>query len=340
MKNASTTRNNDAPQKTAEGTPAPNSTANPALGHALGLFTSFVWGITFVSTKVLLESFQPFEILLLRFAVGFLFLCCLSPRFLRMKARRDHLFFALAGLTGVLGYFLLENTALTYTTASNVSVITSTAPLFIALVAAALGRERPHWPTFIPGFILAICGIAFISFSGNEGPLSLGPGELLAVGGAALWGVYSNVLAHLRDRGYGTVECVKRIMVWGLLFMLALSPFMGVTWDFSRLTNWTNLGNVAFLGLVASGICYVTWTMAIRHLGASKAGAYIYLQPAFTIITAMIFLGETLTWRIALGLVLVLAGLLLSEGRFGQAKQEAKANVAETPAAATREERQ
>lgn len=296
-------------------------TQSRAAGHATGLFTGIVWGLTFVSTKVLLASFAPFEILFMRFALAFLALWFVRPRILRIRPghRSDELLFAACGLTGVVGYFLLENTGLMFAPASNVSVVTSTAPLFIAIVATAIGRERGLRPAFILGFVLAITGIALISLSGSAGEgFRLGKGELLALGGAATWGVYANLQATLTDRGYDTIAAIKRIFAWGLAFLVLLAPFMGLTWDFSRLANLTNLGNLLFLGLVASGLCYITWAFTVDRLGASHAGGYIYVQPAVTIIAAMLFLGEQFTWRIGLGLVLVLAGLLLSEGRFSR----------------------
>ena len=295
--------------------------ASRAAGHLAGLFTGVVWGLTFVSTKVLLGDFTPFEILFFRFLAAFLVLWLVRPRLLRLRSGHafDEVLFAVAGLTGVVGYFMLENTALVFAEASHVSVVTSTSPLFIAIIAALQNRERGIRPLFVVGFVLAITGIALISFSGQEGDaagLAIGTGELLALGGAILWGVYSNILGVIADRGYETIASIKRIFAWGLAFMVLLAPFLGLTWDFSRFLVSENLANMLFLGLVASGVCYITWSFTVNRLGASSAGAYIYLQPAVTIVAAVLFLGEAFTWRIGLGLVLVLAGLLLSEGRF------------------------
>ena len=84
------------------------------LPHIAALFTMFVWGLTFVSTKVLLNYLNPIEILFARTVLGFLALCLLRPRILRTKTRSHELMFALAGLTGAFGYYLAENTALQF----------------------------------------------------------------------------------------------------------------------------------------------------------------------------------------------------------------------------------
>lgn len=95
-------------------------TRKTAAGHSAALFTVLVWGTTFISTKVLLVEFQPIEILFFRFVLGLLALWAVCPRPLRGTTRRQELVFAGAGLCGVCLYYLLENIALTYTSASHV----------------------------------------------------------------------------------------------------------------------------------------------------------------------------------------------------------------------------
>ena len=113
-------------------------------GHLVALCTVFVWGTTFVSTKVLLRDFVPIEILFFRFLLGFCALALIYPRMTRLRERRHELLFMGAGLTGITLYFLLENIALSHTLASNVGVICSLAPFFTAVAAYVLLRgERP-----------------------------------------------------------------------------------------------------------------------------------------------------------------------------------------------------
>ena len=103
------------------------------IGHLIALFTVGVWGTTFIATKILLGSFSPIEILLIRFLIGFLCLSIACPHVLHLKNKRQELYFAAAGLCGVTLYFLFENIALTYTMASNVGVIVAISPFFTAL---------------------------------------------------------------------------------------------------------------------------------------------------------------------------------------------------------------
>jgi len=71
--------------------------------------------------------------------------------------------------------------------------------------------------------------------------------------------------------------------------------------------------NILFLGLCASALCFVTWNLAVRLLGAVKTSIYIYLVPVITAVTSVIVLSERITWISALGTILTLAGLFISE---------------------------
>ena len=55
-------------------------------GHMAAIFTMLIWGTTFISTKVLLESLSPLEILVLRFVAGYIFLWLIRPVPLKMKS--------------------------------------------------------------------------------------------------------------------------------------------------------------------------------------------------------------------------------------------------------------
>ena len=135
-------------------------------GHAAALLTIFLWGTTFISTKVLLTGLRPVEVLFLRFALGFAALCLLYPQRLRLAGRRQELWFAAAGLCGVTLYFLLENIALTCTLASNVGVLVSVSPMLTALLSHFLLRRERLRPLFFAGLAVALAGVAMVSYNG------------------------------------------------------------------------------------------------------------------------------------------------------------------------------
>ena len=281
-------------------------------GHALAVFTVVVWATTFVSTKVLLRAFTPLEIMIARFALGFLALLIAGKGLMKAQKKQHELLFALAGLTGVTLYFLMENIALTYISASLVGVIVAAAPLFTALVAALALRERLNrW--FFLGFICAMAGVALSSLAGVS-ELDLNPlGALLGVGVAFVWGVYSVIIRKLGTMGYRTVPLTCRIFGYGLLFLLIPACMEGFPAPASAWIEPLYAANLLFLGLCASATCFVTWNRAVFLLGPVKTSVYIYAQPVITILSSALILGETMTPVMWLGTALALAGLILSE---------------------------
>lgn len=288
---------------------------NNIKGHIAALFTVFVWGTTFISTKVLLEGFTPIEILFYRFLMGFVILNLIYPKKLYIKEKKQEILFAGAGICGVTLYYLFENVALTYTMASNVSVILSVAPFFTAVFSYIFLKERKKIGiNFIMGFVLAIAGICLISFNGEE--IKFNPaGDILAVGAAVIWAMYSVITRKIGEYGYNVVQVTRRIFAYGLLFMLPFLFVFDFELDLYRFTDKVYVGNIMFLGLGASALCFVTWNMAVKMLGAVKTSVYIYLSPVVTIITAFIILGERMTYLSIAGTVLTLGGLILSESK-------------------------
>ena len=204
--------------------------------------------------------------------------------------------------------------ALTHTLAANAAVIVATAPFLTALLARLLLGESLQ-PRFFLGFACALGGIICISI--NSGAvLRLNPlGDLLAFLAALTWAFYSIFTRKVSQCGYNMVQATRRIFCWGLLFMLPVLPLTGVRWDLSRFADPVLLGNLLFLGLGASALCFATWNYSIKILGAVKTSVYIYLVPVVAVITAMLILHEPLTWLAALGMGLVLLGLGISESR-------------------------
>ena len=289
---------------------------NTARGHLAALLTIAIWGTTFISTKVLLEDFQPVEILFIRFLMGYLALWIACPRRLRGVTGRQEGLFALAGLCGVCLYYLLENIALTYTMASNVGVIISVSPCFTALLTHFLmrGEDRLR-PTFFAGFAVAMAGICLISFNGSALALDL-RGDLLALLAAFVWACYALLTRKIGALGHPTVLTTRRTFFYGLVFMLPALALSGARPDLARLLDPVDLGNLLFLGLGASALCFVTWTVAVRELGAVRTSVYIYLVPVITVAASVAILDEPFTWMTGAGTALTLMGLLLSEGRF------------------------
>ena len=282
-------------------------------GHLCALLTIIIWGTTFISTKILLVDFQPVEILFFRFVMGLLALLIIYPHRLKTTTKRQELTFALAGLYGICLYYLLENIALTYTMASNVGVIISVAPFFTAIMSHLFLKEEGKLrANFFIGFVVAMIGIFLISFNGSK--LELNPvGDLLALLAAFVWACYSILTKKISSYGYHTILTTRRVFFYGILFMIPTLFMFDFHLELSRFTNPVYLFNIIFLGLGASALCFVSWNLAVKVLGAVKTSIYIYMVPVITVVTSTLILHEQITALSIIGTLLTLAGLFLSE---------------------------
>ena len=307
-------------------------------GLFLAALSIFLWGITFVNTKYLLKDFSSLEILFFRFLMAYVGLWIMRPKVEKI-AWRDNIYFALAGLSGVVLYQLSENIAIHFTNASNVSVIVSICPLFTAIVSQIFLKERHLSVWFVVGFFVAIFGVSLVCFNGNA--LSFNPkGDLLALFSAVCWGFYSMFISILNKKKYDKVCSTRRIFFFAVLIMIPLVVFGGTnvaaanggqagdfiksfSFDmdksvnaarFSKLLNWVNL---IFLGVFASGLCFTMWSKACQIIGTVKVSCGLYLIPIVTTVFAFFALGERVTLLSAAGTAITIAGLFLSEKKEG-----------------------
>lgn len=282
-------------------------------GHFLGLFCAVVWGATFISTKVLLEYLSPLQILFSRFLLGYIALWCLYPHRSPKYGRKAQLLFALAGFLGTFLYFLMENVALQHTTASNVGVLVSLAPLFTAAVSKLENPKLTLSLQFFVGAVLSFVGVLLIVFGDNMSLVINPLGDTLALGAAFVWALYSIVLNKLSVYKALILVSTRTIFGYGLIFIVA-----GVLYadDFPgseillKTEVWSNL---IFLGFIACAARYSMWTMAVETIGPDRTALYLYLVPVICLVCSYLILGENLTAWSAAGTFLVLFGLILSQ---------------------------
>lgn len=269
-------------------------------GHFLGLFCAVVWGATFISTKVLLEYLSPLQILFSRFLLGYIALWCLYPHRSPKYGRKAQLLFALAGFLGTFLYFLMENVALQHTTASNVGVLVSLAPLFTAAVSKLENPKLTLSLQFFVGAVLSFVGVLLIVFGDNMSLVINPLGDTLALGAAFVWALYSIVLNKLSVYKAPILVSTRTIFGYGLIFIVA-----GVLYadDFPgseillKTEVWSNL---IFLGFIACAARYSMWTMAVETIGPDRTALYLYLEPVICLVCSYLILGENLTaWSAA-----------------------------------------
>ena len=300
-------------------------------GLAIAVPTILVWGVTFVDTKALLADFSALEILVVRFTMAYAALWAMCPRRLRGVPARDEAVFALAGLSGATLYQFVENLAIHWTNASNVSIIVSVCPMLTALASQALLGEKVLTRRFAAGFVIAMAGVAMVSLDGVKSFRFRPAGDLCALGASASWAAYSVLVTRINARGYPPLAAIRRVFFWALVAAVppvaygllrpdaAAAVSCGIDLGaaanaarFASLPNWLHLG---FLGILASAVCFAAWNAACERLGTVRATVGIYMIPAVTVLFAWLLLGERLTGTGAAGAVLTLAGVVLSGRR-------------------------
>ena len=297
-------------------------------GLALVTFTLLVWGVTFVNTRALLPDFSALEIQVLRFTLGYAALWCICPRRVSV-AQGDEWLFVGMGLTGVAIYQLLENCAIHYTNASNVSILVSLCPMATALLAWMLGRGRRPSLRFFIGFVVAIVGVVMVCMNGLHAFHFHPLGDLMAFCAMLSWGLYSMFVDMVNVKGYPQVFVIRRMFFWALV-VTAPVVFFGLTQtgrtvlngsfavsldlatNGARFASGLNLLNIGFLGLLASAACFVVWNMACETLGTVRCTVALYLIPVVTVVFAAVFLGERMTVVSLVGSMLILGGVVLS----------------------------
>lgn len=284
-----------------------------ALAMLVALVVVFIWGETFISTKVLItKGLMPADIFIYRFTLAYICLWAFSPKKLWCDTLKDELIMVLLGIFGGSLYFLSENTALNFSTASNVSILVCSAPLLTALLVSLFYRDERMKLRQITGSLIAFAGMALVVLNGSR-VLHLNPlGDLLAVAAALTWGFYSLFMKNVSDK-YGVRLITRKVFGYGLLTMLPyffiVSPLNTDTAILSQPAVW---GNLVYLGLVASLICFLAWNWCLPRLGTVRTTNLIYSQPFFTMLIAYIILGERITWMAVIGTIILIGGMMMA----------------------------
>lgn len=303
-----------------------SSACPKSLGVLLAVVIIFIWGITFVSTKYLLKNFSALEILFVRFILAYIGLWCIKPKFLKLKNKRDEVWFLLAGLSGIIIYQMTENAAISFTTASNVSIIVSICPMFTAIISQIFLKEKHITVYFAIGFIVAMTGVVFVSLNGGSGIHFNPKGDILALASAVCWGFYSMAVSKINGMALDKILCTRKMFFYAVLAMV---PFVALgifennpsssfyinidpSVNAERFSGFLSWANFCFLGLGASAFCFVAWNIACNTLGTVKVSVGLYMIPVVTIIFAFLILGERMTIIGLVGCVLTISGLAIS----------------------------
>lgn len=285
-----------------------------ALWYHLGaLLTVTAWGVSFVSTKVLLEyGINPTEVYVVRTLFAYLLVLCVCHKRIFSNSLRDELLFVSCGLCAGSLYFIAENTALEYTLVSNVSLIVTLSPLITTLLVGAIYKNERPGKGVLMGSLIAFLGVGCVIFNSSF-VLDVKPlGDLLSLSAAVCWSVYSLVLRKLS--AFYTVMFISRKtffygMVTAIPFLIAIPEHTPLD-VYLQFDVWSNF---LFLGVFCSMIAFIIWAFTVKGLGAIKANNYLYVQPIITLIASALLLSEKVSIVGYVGCSLILLGVWISD---------------------------
>ncbi len=281
--------------------------------HIGALLAMIAWGISFVSTKVLLNSgLQPVETYIYRFGLAYLILLAFCHKKLLSNNLRDELLFLTCGVCGGSIYFIAENFALENTLVSNVSLITTLSPLLTTLLLGALYKSERPSAGVLGGSVVAFIGVGFVIFNSSFNPEINPLGDLLALGAAFTFAIYALALRRL-NAFYNAFFITRKTFFYGVITalpFLAMQPSLSSPRILLETPVWTNL---LFLAVFASLLAYMIWAESIKRMGTVKASNYLYFQPIVTLIASWFVLGEKVTIVGYTGCGLILFGVWLSD---------------------------
>ena len=281
--------------------------------HFVALFVVLIWGTTFVSSKILLNSgLLPADIFFVRFVIAYCCMLCISHKRLFANSLADELTLMGLGMMGGSIYFLVENMALLHSTSSNVSILVSTTPLVTAMLLAIFYKSERMSARQIFGSVIAFIGVVLVVLNGQF-ILHLNPlGDALALGASFTWGFYSLFMRRIMGR-YSADFITRKVFFYGLVTILPYFAFVNpLNIDLLTSGNMTIWSNLIFLGIIASTGGYLLWNWVMRKLGAVKSTNFIYLQSLVAMVAGHVILGERITFMAIAGAVILIAGMILA----------------------------
>ena len=213
------------------------------------------------------------------------------------------------GLFGVAINQMLFIKGLTLTSTIHASLLMMSTPLLITFFAFWILKERITLSK-VAGLILGIGGAAMLILAKEQAGTASWRGDMLIVCNAIAYTFYFILVKPLMQ-DYPPLQVIRWVFTFGLLFILPFGwqQFDAVDWSQS---GWSHLTSLATIVCCGTFLAYSFNAFGIKHLGAGTAGSYIYTQPLFAAVIALLFLDERLTTEKLVAGALIFLGVFLA----------------------------
>lgn len=279
------------------------------------LFTNLFFAINLSAVKHLTNAqlAGPFGINVVRVGVSTILFWCLfflKPANISI-AREDRLRLILCAVTGIAVNQLLFLKGLSLTYSIHASLLMLTTPILIVFIAAWLLKEKAG-PWKIAGLLLGIAGALVLILakdnSGNGNNVLFG--DILIIINAISYTIYFILVKPLMLK-YNPVVLIRWIFTIGLILVLPFgwAEFTAIRWEHFQPVDMLSISLVTLTGTF---LAYLFNIYGIKVLGSSVAGFYIYTQPVFAALIAMLFLREELTLYKLIAALMIFTGVYLA----------------------------
>ena len=278
-------------------------------GYIYLAVTILIFSTLEVVSSALKGVMDPLHLTFLRFLIGGLVLLPILI-FKREKVKtKDLLFFWGLGILNILISMGSLQLAVSYGKASTAAILVSSNPVFVALFSMIILKEKIT-KNRVMCILLGIIGIFLIIYKGNSGGDTL-LGIAFAVVASMTFGLYT-VLARFKAENISSISMICISALLGSISYIPVLLLRGV--NPFHIPHGTLL-RVLYLGIVLSGIAYITYMEALKILTASKGSMVFFLKPVIASILAIMILGEKVEAKTIVGAALVLLGLLINFAR-------------------------
>lgn len=278
------------------------------------ILTMFFWGGSWVSGKIVVETAPPFTIGFFRFLLASIFLLPIaflrSPRKSSRISRRTIAEYIAMGFIGIFGYGIFFLTGMKFTTSAQGSIIAGVNPASVSLWAHVIHKEHLDRNWKYAGFALSFLGVLFVI--GVQALIEFQPqhivGNLLILCAMMTWGAYS-AIGKGAMKTSSPLQTTAGSVAFGTVFF-AVGAIFERFWTLPAIADPIFWDNVMFLGIPVTFVSYILYFSAINDVGLSRSAVFINLVPVFGVSLSFLILRETIYWTFAIGLILVVLGIL------------------------------
>jgi drug/metabolite transporter (DMT)-like permease len=281
--------------------------------HIAVLGTNLFFAVNFSLVKYISPALvKPYALNILRVGVSlvlFWLLWSLSNITPHIQKKHWPRFF-LCGLTGIAINQMFFIKGLTFTSAIHASLLILLTPILITVFAFAVLHEKVTFSKVL-GLVLGVGGAVLLILSKERSASATNYllGDILIIINAISYTVYFILVKPLMSV-YPPLHVIRWVFTFGFFMILPFgwNEFFSIPWQ--HLT-WTHYASIAFIVFAGTFLAYYFNIYGIQHLGAATTGAYIYTQPVFAAIIAVIFFHENLTAAKLLSAFLIFLGVFL-----------------------------